>query len=103
VKIKFHARARVQLNEIWDYSADQWGEEQADRYIAGIHSQILQALTNSSKGLKLPFSVQTKLDLRVTRYKRHYVFAVIEKNSLRVISILHDSMDLPQRLREALS
>jgi toxin ParE1/3/4 len=43
-------RARRDLGEIWDYSAEQWGTAQADRYIRLITAACDTLATGRSKG-----------------------------------------------------
>jgi toxin ParE1/3/4 len=39
--------AQADLGQIWDYSAQTWGEDQADRYVLGIRDAC-QALANGA-------------------------------------------------------
>jgi toxin ParE1/3/4 len=45
-----HPRARRDLIEIWNYTAEHWGEEQADRYVRLINHAIQRLRDNPSIG-----------------------------------------------------
>ncbi|MEO8713847.1 MAG: type II toxin-antitoxin system RelE/ParE family toxin [Acetobacteraceae bacterium] len=42
--------AQADLSEIWDYSARNWGEEQADRYILAIRDACAALADGSRPG-----------------------------------------------------
>ena len=71
VGYKFFPPADKSQDEIWDYTHQEWGEAQADKYITGLHSHI-QKLAD----------------------KKLFMIGIM--------SILHDSMHIPVRLREDL-
>ncbi len=102
----FHPLADAKQDEIWRYTYQQWGEEQADKYIDGLHA-ILQTVAEDIKHPKvrtLPAEVVSGVFF--VHYGRHYVFfrlaAMHLPECIQVLSILHDSMDIPARIREEL-
>lgn len=42
-------RAQADLDEIWDYTADRWDEDQADRYLLQIRLAIETVASNPSR------------------------------------------------------
>ena len=70
--------ARVDLSEIWDYNAERWGIEQAERYI--------RELTTACQEL----ADQRRTGRAIDEIREGYF-----KLSVR---ILHQRMDLPERL-----
>lgn len=95
-----HRAAEIRLGEIWDYTVEKWGEEQADRYLRelgacmnGLFSQ--RHLWRSVKDKRL-------LDVFFVRCGRHFIFFRELLEHIAVISLLHESMDLLQRLRDDL-
>jgi toxin ParE1/3/4 len=91
--------AKARILEIWDYTEKKWGEEQADTYVRGLVAAI-NGLQNQRHRWK---SVQDKalMGLFFFRYRHHYIFfRELSLSKLGVISILHENMDLPARLKE---
>lgn len=95
----FFSAADRHQDEIWNYTAENWGEEQAVRYIEGLHSAIAQAaegnmVWRNPMHPKLP-------GIYFIRYEHHYVFfKELPNKVIGVISILHEKMDLPSRLED---
>lgn len=90
--------ARIRLGEIWDYTAGRWDEEQADRYLRQLgtcmeHLCAQRHLWRSVSDRRLP-------DVFFIRCAHHFIFFRELAEELAVISILHESMDIVQRLRE---
>lgn len=101
----FHPVADEQQTDIWIYTCQHWGTEQADRYIDGLHTKLAHIADELSLAKSLP--LQMNLNVYFFHYGRHYVFfRKTEKGyyqeKIQVISLLHDSMDVPSRLREVL-
>ena len=98
----FHPIAVEQQVDIWLYTNQHWGPRQADQYINGLHERLSQLAQDSSLLKRLPEGIDEKV--RFFHYGRHYVFVrqapadLLEK--IQVLTILHDSMDIPVRLRE---
>lgn len=99
MKYRFYLAADRRQDEIWDYTLDEWGEEQADAYIIGLHQTIEKAADRKIRWRRL---VHSKLkEVYFFRYQHHFVFfRVLSNDVLGIISILHESMDLPARLFE---
>ncbi len=85
----------------------QWGVKQADKYIDGLHVALSDVADNIDdvKVRDVPMKLMLPVKF-IHHYGRHYLFFreassnVPEK--IQVLTILHDSMDIPQRLVEAL-
>lgn len=91
--------ARRSLLEIWHYSEQHWGESQADKYIRGLHEAISKAA--GDKGSWRVLGQPELRDLYYIRYEKHFIFfRLLTTGVLGVISILHEKMDIPNRLRE---
>lgn len=101
MKYLFYSAADCRQNEIWDYTVEKWGEEQAIRYIEGLHKAIAHAAEGQ-------FVWRNPMHPKLTgvyfiRYENHYVFfRKLPNNLIGVISILHENMDLPSRLEDDL-
>lgn len=96
---KISKEASNDLEKIWLYTIETWSAEQADRYLNLIFDEIeyLCQKPNSGSG----FSHVRKDYLR-SRVKSHFIFYKInEKQSeLEIIRILHQQMDIKNRLNE---
>jgi toxin ParE1/3/4 len=93
--------ARHDIRGIWVYTAEQWGERQADRYMGRLETcfQGLAEGRTRSRSSSDPFP-----QVRVTRCQHHYVFYVHpEGQKPLVIAVLHERMDMLARLAERLS
>ena len=93
--------ARHDIRGIWVYTAEQWGERQADRYMGRLETcfQELAEGRTRSRSSSDPFP-----QVRVTRCQHHYVFYVHpEGQKPLVIAVLHERMDMLARLAEHLS
>jgi plasmid stabilization system protein ParE len=96
---KIYPAARERILEIWDYTEKTWGEEQADEYVRGWVEAI-----NAAQGKRHQW--RRLLDEALSgiffiRCQHHYLFfRELSDGSLGVISILHESMDIPARLKE---
>jgi toxin ParE1/3/4 len=84
------------LNEIWVYTNDKWSEKQADNYYSAIEFACTQIGKNPEIGKEYEEISKNLLGLRTGK---HIIFyQVITKNRIEVIRILHESMDLRNRL-----
>ena len=99
---KIYPPARRRLIEIWHYTDKTWGEKKADKYIRGLFEAIDKAA--SSKYLWRKVAHEEMGDIFFIRYGRHYIFfRELSNGVLGVVNVLHDSMDIPNRLKEDLS
>ena len=95
-------------DKIWNYTLERWGEQQAERYIQGLH-QYLQELADREKlWRKLPNSLIVPPDLNLqvyfSRYEHHYIFfRQLSENRIGVLSILHENVDMPVQLQADLT
>ncbi|MFZ9045611.1 MAG: type II toxin-antitoxin system RelE/ParE family toxin [Cyclobacteriaceae bacterium] len=85
------------LSDIWNYTFDNWSERQADNY----HEQ----LTNSFESIAATQQQERNYegirgDLFGFKVNRHIVFYRIISNELvEITRILHEQMDLKNRLK----
>lgn len=87
--------ALFDLEEIWLYTFNNWSLEQADKY----HSLIFEEFEFLSRK---PNSGKSLLDIRnsfwFSKVKSHYIFYRFSKTEIEIVRILHESMDIPNRL-----
>ena len=101
----FHPIADEQQTDIWLYTYQHWGAKQADQYIERLHEKLLQIADNPFLLKKLPIEINSQIQF--FHYGRHYVFVRRTEThntqeKIQVLTLLHDSMDISQRLREVL-
>ncbi|CDX24266.1 Toxin ParE1 [Mesorhizobium sp. ORS 3324] len=93
--VRFSPKANADLNGIWDYSLNQWGEERAEAYIRSIHSVI--TLID-----RFPAIARNASDIRPGLLKyavgSHVVYLRMNEQSIDVVRILHQQMDYPRHL-----
>ena len=96
--IKILPRAKQRIIEIWDYTSRIWDEEQADTYTKGLTSHILDISSH-----KMSWSILKEKRMKnifYLQYRHHYIFFRELSDHIGVISILHENMDIPARLKE---
>ena len=90
--------AEEDLRGIWRYTLDYWGPEQADTYL----DQIGDCLDAIGDGRVHSRSFQRLPDgVCVHRCRRHYIFWIAIDGPV-IIAVLHEKMDVVQRLRDRL-
>jgi plasmid stabilization system protein ParE len=100
MKIEISPAARGRIKEIRRYTKKTWGKQQADKYMHGMEKAILTL--PSQRHLWRSVDDETLKDIFFTRYEHHYIFfREFKNNSIGIISVLHDHMNIPSRLKEA--
>jgi plasmid stabilization system protein ParE len=96
---KIYPAARHRIIEIWEYTDKTWGEKQAESYVRGLHQAIENAAINKYLWRKVEH--EDVKGIFFVRYEHHYVFfRELSKNVLGVVNVLHESMDIPCRLKD---
>jgi len=91
-------KALSDLKNIWKYTVHKWSEEQAERY----YNLIIQEIDYLSKKPEGGRSIEVvRKGYRFSKVKSHLVFYKVGKDGvLEVVRILHEMMDIPNRLKE---
>jgi toxin ParE1/3/4 len=88
--------ARNDLAEIWDYTAARWSIDQAERYIRAIAAACQDVADERKQGRPVPEIREGYFQLAVGS---HFLFyRLTAGNDIEVVRILHQRMDVPQRL-----
>mgnify|MGYP002335975219 CR=1 FL=1 len=93
---RFRPRARADLREIWTYSADRWGEDQADRYIGELRAAVEAIAERPSRGKSRNELSEGLLSVTV---RAHLILYRATENDVIIVRILHQSMDIRAHLR----
>lgn len=92
--LAFSPAAQADLEEIWDYSADRWGPEQADSYIDAIRD----ACDALARGARQGRPAEVWPHIRKCLCGSHVVYFVDHPGHLDVIRILHQRQDAERHL-----
>ena len=97
-KVILRQEAIDDLNEIWAYTFEEWSEKQADKYYAALEFACMQIGKNPELGKEYDGITNNLLGLRTGK---HIIFyQIIAKDEIEVIRILHERMDLKNRLKK---
>lgn len=88
--------AQADINEIWDYSARNWGEEQAERYVSGIRDAVYALANGSRQGRAID---DIRPGYRRLAVASHFVFyRITDAGMIDITRVLHQRMDAASRL-----
>jgi len=90
-------KAIADLEEIWLYTADKWSVNQADRYYKLIFDEISFICKNPRTGRQME---QVRKGYRAVKVKSHIIFYSIAVDTVQIVRILHERMDVENRLDE---
>ena len=97
LKIVFHQSAIEDLEEIWFYTLQTWSLEQADRYHGLIYTEIDFLANSPDSGKDLN---HIRKGYRSSKVKSHFIFYKYSSLEIEIIRILHENMDIPNRLND---
>lgn len=92
--LTFSPAAARDIAAIWDYTAETWGMDQADRYVDDIRDACLALAKGERSGRKVDV-YEGYLKYPVGR---HLVFFRATPPGITVIRVLHQSMDTERHL-----
>ena len=90
-------KAVSDLEEIWLYTVQKWSVEQADRYYNLILDEINFICKNTNSGKSID---EIRKGYRASKVKSHFIFYRIVNETVEIIRILHEGMDIEFRLRD---
>lgn len=97
-KVILRQKAIDDLSDIWDYTMYKWSENQADIYYSTIKFACKEIGTNLDIG-KQYYGISA--NLFGFKSGKHIIFYhIISEDEIEVIRILHERMDLKNRLTE---
>ncbi len=83
--------AETDLEDIWLYTIEEWGIEQADEYIRMLLSRFSWISKNPLLGKKRD---DIKLGYYCFPEGKHLIFYTITPNGIDIIGVPHQSMDI---------
>ncbi|MFZ4680659.1 MAG: type II toxin-antitoxin system RelE/ParE family toxin [Flavobacterium sp.] len=95
-KFSFTNRALDDLIEIWDYTVENWSENQAEKYYNLIIASCLDLANNPELGKSYNIVSQNLLGFKCGE---HIIFfQEIVKNEIEIARVLHGMMDLKSKI-----
>ena len=90
-------KAVSDLEEIWLYSVEKWSIDQADRYYNLIFDEINYICKNTNAGKSME---HVRKSYRASKVKSHLIFYRVLGETVEIIRILHELMDVGNRLND---
>ena len=96
---KISVKAAADIENIWLYTYENWSKEQADRYVNLIFEEIEFLAQNPQSGKDFGY---VKKSYRRSKVKSHLIFykTIEKKEIIEIIRILHENMDIENRLAD---
>lgn len=88
-------RARADLDEIWDYTADRWGLDQAETYTRQLWKNIAIVADRPSLGREC---TEVRRGYRMYPTGSHVLFYRHTTLGIDVVRILHERMDYERHI-----
>ena len=92
-RIELSQQAREDFRDILSYTLTTWGESQLAKYRDSIDDALHVILDNLSVGRP-----SVKPTLKVLAVEHHRIFYRTIDNTIYVVRILHERMDMPRHL-----
>lgn len=86
--------ALADLEGIWAYTYDRWGEEQASRYLLKLDKQMESLASRPEQGK----CIQGHPGFRALRIGRHVTIYTHTETQIGIERVLHDQMDAARHL-----
>jgi toxin ParE1/3/4 len=99
VNVRIQEAASWRLDEIYRYTRDRWGAQQAERYITGLFEAFDGIARHDTPSRPTP--AEFGIDGYFFRYERHFVYwRWLSNGDVGIVTILHERMHQIDRLRE---
>ncbi|MBE0533599.1 MAG: type II toxin-antitoxin system RelE/ParE family toxin [Rhodospirillales bacterium] len=91
--------AEAQIRGIWNYTADQWGEAQADDYVKGLFLAFDALPANKPLWRIVPH--ESLRGAFFAKYQKHFIFfRELPSGRLGILAVLHEAQNIPRRLAD---
>jgi toxin ParE1/3/4 len=88
-------RAQADIEQIWNYTAARWDEEQADRYVRILHEGIEAVARDPRRGRPCD---NIRVGYRKYPVGSHVLFFQMLEGAVHVVRVLHQRMDFERHL-----
>ena len=97
--IRIQEAASLRLDDIYRYTRDRWGEDQADKYITGLFAAFDKIATHGVASRPVP--AEFGVDGFFFRYQPHFVYwRHLANGDIGIVTILHERMHQIDRFRD---
>lgn len=97
-RFRVEPAASAHLDDIYDYTADRWGEDQADLYIRGLFDRFAEIAARRRPWRRIPADYQT--DGFYCSHERHYIYWKLHSDvGIAIVLLLHERMSQPLHVR----
>ena len=95
---KYHLtnKAVEDLADIWNYTFDEWSENQADKYYLLLLDSCQEVAENPNLGKKYDNVAKSLFGFKSNQHILFY--QIISESEIEVVRILHGRMDLKSKL-----
>jgi len=83
--------AEEDLNDIFKYSYENFGEEQAEKYYGGLEDRFIEILNGIAHSTDWSDVVP---GMRRTNYERHAIFYERDADDVIILRVLHQQVDI---------
>lgn len=98
--VRIQEAASRRLDDIYRYTRDRWGIEQADRYITGLF-EAFDGIVNHGI-ISRPVPAEFGVEGYFFRYERHVIYwRRLPDGYIGIVTILHERMHQIDRFRES--
>lgn len=95
LQLRVTPKAESDLIGIWVYTCDEWGVDQADKYLDELEDGMKQLIRHPSLGADYSHVFPGYRRLQIGH---HAVFYKVLESELLMVRVLHEDMDAPARL-----
>ena len=94
---RLYPKAEADLEDIWRYSDENWGDKQADKYVDELEEVFYLLAENP-----LLCRERTELDqpVYIHNHAHHLIVYVITESGIDIVRLLHSSLDIPAHIAE---
>jgi len=93
------ASANAAIDDLYAYTIERWGEDQADKYLSGLFARFEAIVSNDV--LWRPVPPELEITAWVSRYEHHYIYwKQLDDGRVGIMAVLHERMHQAARLVE---
>lgn len=95
LQLRVTPKAESDLIGIWVYTCEEWGVDQADKYLGELEAGMKQLIHHPSLGADYSHVLPGYRRLQI---EHHAAFYTVQEPEILVVRVLHEDIDAPARL-----
>ena len=95
MRVLYRPAALDDLDQIFEVTLETWGVAQAEYYLSQLRAAVDGVVEHPRSGRIYDVAAT---EYRAVRSGRHLIFYRLDLDTIVVVRILHDRMDIPSRL-----